>query len=94
MSAPFGIEHPDDVAEDGFFDDCDGEVFCETAIADEGCDEEVAEIGTCGFGCFAREEVEDFIVCFSEHGGVVGGETEEEMVDCEVRFDCFLRRVS
>lgn len=45
-----GIEHPDDVAEDGFLDDGDGEGFREGVIADEGGDEEVPEVGAGGFG--------------------------------------------
>lgn len=90
---PRGIEHPDDVAEDGFLDDGDGEGFGDGVIADEGGDEEVPEVGTGGFGGLAREEVEDFVVGFADHGRVVGGEAEEEVIDGEVGLDCFLRRV-
>ena len=88
-----GIEHPDDVAEDGFLDYGDGEGFGEGVVADEGGDEEVAEVGAGGFGGVAREEVEDFVVGFADHGWVVGGKAEEEVVDSEVGFDCFLRGV-
>ncbi len=88
-----GIEHPDDVAEDGFLDDGDGEGFGERVIADEGCHEEVAQVGAGGFGGVAREEVEDFVVGFADHGRVVGREAEEEVVDGEVGFDCFFGRV-
>ena len=88
-----GIEHPDDVAEDGFLDDGDGEGFRERVVADEGGDEEVAQVGAGGFGGVAREEVEDFVVGFADHGRVVGREAEEEVVDGEVGFDCFLRGV-
>ena len=88
-----GIEHPDDVAEDGFLDDGDGEGFGEGVIADEGGDEEVPEVGAGGFGGVAREEVEDFVVGFADHGRIVGREAEEEVVDGEVGFDCFFGRV-
>lgn len=82
----FDVEHPDHVAEDGFFDDCDGEEFGHAVVADEGGDEEVAEVGAGGFGGAARDEVVNESVLGGDEVGLRGAEAEEEVEEGEVGF--------
>lgn len=72
-----GIEHPNDVTEDGFFDDSESKLLRHAGIADQSGDEEVAEARTGGFGCLAREEVVDFRVRGMDDFRVVRGEAEQ-----------------
>lgn len=85
-----GVEHPDNVAEDGFLDNGESEVLVRDAVvADEGGDEEGVVAGAVGFGGPARGEAADRRVRRVDDSCVlrVRGEAEQEVEEGEVGFD-------
>lgn len=56
-TAAFCVEHPYDVSSDGFAHDGLDHLLCHFDAADQCCDEEMAEVGTVGFGGLTVAEV-------------------------------------
>jgi hypothetical protein len=63
VAGAFEFEHPDHVAEKEFLDDEECELLGQTSIGDQGCDQDMTEVGELSFCAWAGDEASHDTFC-------------------------------